>query len=87
LGCINHALLTLAYLEAHGMPLRGAVLVDRWRASSPDERANVERALAGRAPILGHIEHDLDARRSVANAAATLSRSHSFAAEKVETRA
>lgn len=86
LGCINHALLTLAYLEAQRVPVRGVVLVDRWRASSPDERANVERALAARTPILGHIEHDLDARRSVANAAATLNRSHFLDSEKVKTR-
>jgi dethiobiotin synthase len=87
LGCISHTLLTLAYLEAHGVPVRGVVLVDRWRSSTMDERANVERALAGRAPILGVIEHDLDARRSVADAAALLATSPSLELEKVETRA
>lgn len=87
LGCISHALLTLAYLQAGGVPVRGVVLVDRWRSSSSDERANVERALAARAPILGHIEYDLDARRSVANAAAILATAPSFELEKVDSRA
>lgn len=87
LGCISHALLTLAYLESHGVPVGGVVLVDRWRSSSAGERANVERALAARAPVLGYVAHDLEARRSVANAAAVLARSHFFAREKVETRA
>ena len=36
LGCISHTLLTLAYLGARGIPVRGVVLVDRWRASAAE---------------------------------------------------
>ena len=66
LGCISHARLTLAYLRAHGVPLRGVVLVERWRASDPGERARIARALEGHAPLLGTLEYDPDAARSVA---------------------
>lgn len=87
LGCISHTLLTVAYLEAHGVPVRGVVLVDRWGSSSAAERANVERALAERVPVVGTIEHDPEPRRSVANAAAILTDLASFDLAKAETRA
>jgi dethiobiotin synthase len=79
LGCISHTLLTLAYLEAHGVPVHGVVLVERWGPSAAEERARVGRAIETRAPVLAFIEHDLDARRSVARAATLL--------DKVGTRA
>jgi dethiobiotin synthase len=66
LGCISHALLTLAYLRAHGVPLRGVVLVERWRATDAEERTRVARALGGHAPLLGTLAYDPDAARSVA---------------------
>jgi dethiobiotin synthase len=79
LGCISHTLLTFAYLEAHGVPVHGVVLVERWGPCTPGERARIARAIETRAPILALIEHDLDAPRSVARAATLL--------DKVGTRA
>jgi dethiobiotin synthetase len=87
LGCISHALLTLAYLAQHGVPVRGVVLVERWNATTTDERARVVRPIAQRATILGLVEHDLDAARSVAHAARLLSASLSLAPDKVGSRA
>jgi dethiobiotin synthase len=79
LGCISHTLLTLAYLEAHGVPVHGVVLVERWGPCDPGERARIGGAIETRAPVLALIEHDLDAPRSVARAATLL--------DKVGTRA
>jgi dethiobiotin synthase len=79
LGCISHTLLTLAYLEAHGVPVHGVVLVERWGPCDPGERARISGAIETRAPILALIEYDLDAPRSVARAATLL--------DKVGTRA
>jgi len=87
LGCISHALLTLAYLTAQAVPVRGVVLVERWRPADPDERARAVRAIAPQAPILGLIEHDLDARRSVALAATNLAPALILDLDKVGTRA
>jgi dethiobiotin synthetase len=87
LGCISHALLTLAYLSAHGVPVRGVVLVERWRATGADERVRVERAIKKHAPVIGLIEYDLDARRSVARAATLLASSPAMHLDKVGTRA
>jgi dethiobiotin synthetase len=70
LGCINHTLLTLAYLAAHAIPVRGVVLIERWRAVDHIYRERNRRAIAAHAPILGLIEHDADAKRSVAQGAA-----------------
>jgi dethiobiotin synthase len=69
LGAISHTLLTLAYLSAHDVPVRGVVLVERWRATDADERARFERSIARHAPILCLVEHDPDARRSVSRVA------------------
>jgi dethiobiotin synthetase len=85
LGCISHTILTLAYLSAHAVPVRGVVLVERWRSIDRDERARVERAIDGRAAILGLIEYDVDARRSVATAALRFAPAL-FHLDKVETR-
>jgi len=79
LGCINHTLLTLAYLEAHGVPVHGVVLVERWGPCDPGERARTGRAIGTHAPLLALIEYDRDAPRSVARAAILL--------DKVGTRA
>ena len=69
LGCINHALLTLAYLETHAMTVRGAVLVDRWQPTDEPYRNQVRRALDAHVSLLGVVPFDTDAARSVANAA------------------
>jgi dethiobiotin synthetase len=87
LGCISHALLTLAYLAAHGIRVRGVVLVERWRETGADERARIVWAVEKHAPILGLIEYDLDARRSVAGAATLLATSPALKLDKVGTRA
>jgi dethiobiotin synthetase len=70
LGCINHALLTLDYLAARGVAVRGVVFVERWAPMDDAYRAEVERSLTGRAPLLGVVAHDRDAPRSVAAATA-----------------
>jgi dethiobiotin synthetase len=87
LGCISHALLTLAYLSAHEVPVRGVVLVERWRETGADERARVVQGIAKHATILGLIEYDLDARRSVSRAATLLGSPSSLVLDKVGTRA
>lgn len=86
LGCISHTLLTLAYLTAQRVPVRGVVLVDRWRTSDADERARVRRAVAPHAVILGTLEHDLDAARSVRDAAPLFDPLISGALDEVGTR-
>jgi dethiobiotin synthase len=87
LGAISHTLLTLEYLAAHGVRLRGVVLVERWCATGADERARFTRSVANRAPILGLVEYDLDARRSVSLAARLFASSLSLDLDKVGTRA
>jgi dethiobiotin synthase len=87
LGCISHTLLTLEYLAARGVPVRGVVLVDRWHTSAMEERTRVERAIATRTPVLGFIEHDRDASRSVARAAALLGPALELTLDKVGPRA
>jgi dethiobiotin synthase len=74
LGCISHTLLTLHYARAAGLRVRGAVLVERWRTYTPAERENITRPIAHHAPILGLIDHDPDAQRSVAQGAAMFAR-------------
>jgi dethiobiotin synthase len=69
LGCINHALLTLDYLATRRVVVRGVVFVERWASMDDAYRADVERALTGRAPLLGVVAHDADTPRSVAAAA------------------
>jgi len=86
LGCISHTLLTLAYLAAHQAPVSGVVLVERWRATTADERANVVRAVERHATILGVIDYDLDARRSVARAATLFGSLPALEPDKVGTR-
>jgi dethiobiotin synthetase len=74
LGCISHALLTLDYLQARGIAVRGAILTERWGSVGVDYRAQVERALAGRLDILAFMPYDEHAGRSVAAAAEALRR-------------
>jgi len=69
LGCISHALLTLAYLDAHEITVRGAVFVERSAPADDDYRAQVRRALDAHVALLGVIPYDIDAVRSVAQAA------------------
>jgi len=69
LGCINHALLTLAYLAAHEVTVRGAVFVERMVPADDDYRDQVRRALDAHVALLGTVPFDVDAVRSVADAA------------------
>ncbi len=69
LGCINHTLLTLAYLDAHEVTVRGAVFVERWGAASEDYVEQVRRALEAHVALLGVVRHDVDAAHSVAQSA------------------
>ena len=87
LGAISHTILTLDYLAAHGVRVRGVVLVERWRAIDADERARFVRPILSRAPLLGLIEYDLDTRRSVSRAAQFLVTSLALDPDKVGTRA
>lgn len=70
LGCINHALLTLAYLDAHEITVRGAVFVERRQPSDGAYGAQVRRALDAHVALLGLLPYDLDAARSVSRSAA-----------------
>jgi dethiobiotin synthase len=74
LGCINHTLTTLLYARTAGLRVVGVVLVERWRAYTPAERDDITRPIARHARILGLIDHDPNAHRSVAQGAAMLSR-------------
>ncbi len=53
MGCLNHALLTATLCEQMGLPIAGAVLVERWRATDGDYRAAIARTLQGKMKILG----------------------------------
>jgi len=72
LGCINHALLSIAYLQQRKVEVLGCVLVDRWSASDATYRADVARALEARVPLLGYAPRDDDEPRSVQQLAAAL---------------
>jgi len=53
LGCINHALLTLAACYEVGIAVAGMTLVERWGPTGAEYRDDVMRALQGNAPIVG----------------------------------
>ena len=69
LGCLNHALLTLALCEQAHLPVAGIVPVERWRAVEPSYRADVERTLQDKAPILGILPFAEDEAVAVADGA------------------
>lgn len=70
LGCINHALLTIQQCSRLAMPIAGLVLVERWEPTQEAYRADVRRALAPHAPVLGLVAHAVDEAASVGEAAA-----------------
>jgi dethiobiotin synthetase len=70
LGCLSHALLTFEHCRRLGMPIAGAVLVDRWSQSDDDYRADVRRVLYERVPVLGTVDFAHDETASVVAAAA-----------------
>src|SRR5579884_4287787 len=65
LGCMNHALLTLALCDQLKLAVAGCVLVDRWEKSDPSYAADVTRALQGKVNILGIVPFDPDEDVSV----------------------
>jgi dethiobiotin synthetase len=65
LGCMNHALLTLAVCDQLQLRVAGGVLVDRWEKSDPSYVADVRRALQGKIEILGILPFDPDEAASV----------------------
>jgi dethiobiotin synthase len=65
LGCMNHALLTLALCDQLQLHVAGGVLVDRWEKSDPAYVADVRRALQGKLEILGIVPFDPDEAASV----------------------
>jgi dethiobiotin synthase len=65
LGCLNHALLTHHLCEQLGLPIAGAVLVERWGPAGPGYAQEVERALQGKLKILGILPFAADEAVSV----------------------
>lgn len=65
LGCMNHALLTLALCDQLRLKVAGCVLVDRWERHDPSYAADVSRALQGKVEILGILPFDPDEAASV----------------------
>lgn len=65
LGCMNHALLTLALCEQLALTVSGCMLVDRWERSDPAYVADVSRVLQERTKILGILPFDSDEAASV----------------------
>ncbi len=69
LGCMNHALLTLALCDQLQLRVAGAVLVDRWKGTDPSYAADVRRALQGKIEILGILPFDPNEAASVEHGA------------------
>jgi len=69
LGCINHALLTIALCEQSRARIAGAVLVNRWEDAGKAYAADVKRVLQGKLEILGILPFDPDEAAGVEEAA------------------
>lgn len=65
LGCMNHALLTLALCDQLQLRVAGAVLVERWGACDPQYAEDVRRALQGKIEIFGILPFAVDEAASV----------------------
>lgn len=65
LGCLNHALLTINQAQQGGLPLRGAVLVERWGPTEQHYRDDVVRSLQGKIDVLGILPFNEDEAASV----------------------
>ena len=70
LGCISHAILTIAYLRARRIPVTGLVLVDRFGDLRADYVQEVESRLEAYAPTIATLAHERDVVLSVDGAAA-----------------
>lgn len=69
LGCLNHALLTINQAQQGGLPLLGAVLVERWKPTDEAYRADMLRSLQGKVPVIGFVSYNEDEAASVKEAA------------------
>lgn len=69
LGCMNHALLTLALCEQLQLPVAGAVLVERWQKVDDEYVSDVRRVLQGKVEILGILPFEPDEAASVRDGA------------------
>jgi len=69
LGCLNHALLTIAYLQEKKIRVAGLVCVERWQPVDAAYRNDVVRTLEPHAPLLGTVAFDHDPQRSTIAAA------------------
>lgn len=69
LGCLNHALLTINQAQQGGLPLAGAVLVERWGPTEQHYRDDVVRSLQGKIDVLGILRYNEDEAASVAEGA------------------
>lgn len=69
LGCMNHALLTLALCDQLRLRVAGGVLVDRWESSKQSYVDDVRRALQGKIEILGIVPFERDEAASVRESA------------------
>ncbi len=65
LGCLNHALLTINQAQQGGLPLAGAVLVERWSPTEQHYRDDIMRSLQGKINVLGILPYSEDEAASV----------------------
>lgn len=75
MGCLNHALLTINQAQQGGLPLAGAVLVERWKATDASYRDDMIRSLQGKIPLFGVLPYNEDEAASVKEGAQLF---HSF---------
>lgn len=66
LGCMNHALLTIAHAESLGIPLAGAVLCERFGATDEAYHRDVTRTIGARVDVLGVVPFGADESESIA---------------------
>ena len=69
LGCLNHALLTINQAQTGGLPIAGAVLVERWGPTDQAYRDDVVRNLQGKVHLFGLMSYNEDEAASVAEGA------------------
>jgi len=67
LGCLNHALLTLEYLERRAIAVRGLVLCEAFGATDQTYRRDVRRVLAPHAPVAPFIAFAPDGPSRIAD--------------------
>ncbi|MBV8636886.1 MAG: dethiobiotin synthase [Candidatus Eremiobacteraeota bacterium] len=69
LGCLNHALLTISQAQQGGLPIAGAVLVERWGPTEQHYRDDVMRSLQGKVHVFGILPYNEDEAASVKDGA------------------